>query len=456
VVIICTPPRFAWSVIMIRALYHRLRDHQRLATLLVVFGLVVGCYAPPPPYYPPPPSQKTTTTTTTTTTKAAPAPVAPPESSPVADSNGKFKVEEIDQMLAPIALYPDSLLAQVLMASTYPAQVREAAEWSKANPNQKGDDAIRAVQDKPWDPSVQSLVAFPAALDLMYAKPDWVQNLGDCFLAQSEDVMSSVQRLRAAAKKEGNLKSNEYQKVVEQEKTIVIEPSQPDVAYVPAYNPTVVYGSWWYPYYPPFYYPPPAYYYPGYAFGAGIAWGIGIAVVGGLWGNCNWGGGNVNINVNRYNQINHNKINNGNWQHNAGNRGATPYRDSGTRQKYGQGAGQSGLGQNGRNDFRGRDAQRANAAQTMQNRGFSSPSAGNSMARGDGAGGGRTPGGAGSRPSAGNSNLGRTQSNLSAGRGGGNGAFGDVSQPRASNRQSSRGSASRGSMSRGGGGGRRR
>jgi len=452
---------------MIRAasrLFGLIARHQRLATLLFVFGLVAGCYYPPPPSYYPPPQQKKTTTTTTTTTQApqtqSPQTQAqPPAQAATPDAEGKFKVEEIDQMMAPIALYPDSLLAQVLMASTYPGQVREAAEWSKANPDQKGDTAIEAVQNKPWDPAVQSLVAFPAVLDLMYAKPEWVQNVGDAFLAQSKDVMDSVQRLRAAAKKEGNLNSNEYQKVTQTETVITIEPAQEGSVYVPAYNPTVVYGSWWYPYYPPFYYPPPAYYYPGYAFGVGIAWGIGIAAIGGLWGNCIWGGGSVNINVNNFNRVNHNKISNGDWKHNAGNRGATPYRDSGSRQKYGQGAGQNGLGQNGRNDFRGRDAQRANAAQTMQNRGFTSPSTGN---RGGGAGagagaGGRGQGaGAGSRPSTGTSNLGRTQSNMSAGRGGGNGAFGGVSNPGASSRQASRGSASRGSMSRGGGGGRRR
>ncbi|MCU0605111.1 MAG: DUF3300 domain-containing protein, partial [Desulfobacterales bacterium] len=172
-----------------------------------------------------------------------------------------FKSEELDQMLAPIALYPDSLLSQVLMASTYPAEMAEAAKWSKANPKQKGDAAVTAVQDKPWDNSVKSLVAFPQALATMAEKPEWVQQMGDAFLAQPNDVMDSVQRLRAAAQKTGNLQSNEQQKVIveqapQTEQTVIkIEPANPQVVYVPAYNPTVVYGTWWYPSYPPVYLP---------------------------------------------------------------------------------------------------------------------------------------------------------------------------------------------------------
>jgi hypothetical protein len=284
-----------------------------------------------------------------------------------------FKEEELDQMLAPIALYPDSLLAQVLMAATYPADVAEAAKWSKANPDQKGDEAVKAVESQSWDPSVQSLVAFPQVLATMDQDPAWVQKVGDAFLAQPEDVMDAVQRLRAAAKKAGNLESTEQQKVIveeapqTQQSVIVIEPAQPQVVYVPTYNPTVVYGSWWYPSYPPYYIPPP----PGYVFGtalaSGIAFGIGIGITNALWGGCNWGRGNVDINVNRYNNINVNKklnVNqkNTNWNHNASNRRGVPYRDAQSRERYGKQV----AGRDNRQDYRGRDPQRDASRQQAQ------------------------------------------------------------------------------------------
>jgi hypothetical protein len=187
--------------------------------------------------------------------------------------------ERLDQLLAPIALYPDSLLSQVLMASTYPADVALAVKWSKAHPADKGDAAVTKVVNEPWEASVQSLVAFPQVLATMGEKPDWVQDLGDAFLAQPEDVMDAVQRLRKLAQDAGQLKTPEQQKVVVQQaqpaqpSVIIIEPAQPQVVYVPTYNPTVVYGPWPYPAYPPVYIPPP----PGYVFGnalmAGIAFG---------------------------------------------------------------------------------------------------------------------------------------------------------------------------------------
>ena len=135
------------------------------------------------------------------------------------------------------------------MASTYPEQVKEAAAWSKGNPEQKGDDAVKAVQDKDWDPSVASLVAFPQALVMMGDKPDWVKQMGDAFLAEPDKVMDTVQGLRKKAKDAGNLENNDQQKVVvdssSSQTVIVIEPSNPEVIYVPTYNPTVVYGTWW-------------------------------------------------------------------------------------------------------------------------------------------------------------------------------------------------------------------
>lgn len=305
-----------------------------------------------------------------------------------------FGKEQLDQMTAQVALYPDSLLSQLLMATTYPDEFAEAYKWSKAHPDAKGDDAVKQVENEDWDPSVASMVGFPEVLITLGEKPDWVKNMGDAFLAQPEDVMDSVQRLRAQAEKAGNLKSNEQVKVSTlatpppeagapprqappPPQTIVIEPAQPSVVYVPAYNPTVVYGAWPYPAYPPYYYPPP----PGYWFSrtvaTGIAWGVGIGVSNALWGGFNWGHGDVDINVNRYNNINvNNRIDaNGgrqNWNHNPDHR-KTAYRGGDqTRQRLDQ-KHQAG----NREQFRGkdanRDASRERANQAMQNRGIEAP-----------------------------------------------------------------------------------
>lgn len=303
-----------------------------------------------------------------------------------------FSNEELDQMLAPIALYPDALLAQVLMASTYPADVAEAAKWTKANPKQQGDAAVKAVQSKPWDPSVQSLVAFPQVLVMMSEKPADVQRLGDAFLADPARVMDRVQFMRKKAQEAGNLKTNEQQKVSTQtdsgQSVIIIEPAQPEKVYVPVYQPTVVYGAWWYPAYPPYYWAPPPYYYPGGAFVAGVFWGAAIVGIhNGLWGGCNWGRGDVNINVNRYNNINvNNKIsgsgNNANWNHNAANRKGVPYGDAKTRQQFDRNVG----GAENRGDYRGRDTQRDasrdKAQATMKDRGVD-PAAGREQLRND-------------------------------------------------------------------------
>jgi hypothetical protein len=271
-----------------------------------------------------------------------------------------FKLEEIESLVAPIALYPDSVLAQVLMASTYPLEIVHAARWVKANPNVKGDAAVKAVENEPWDTSVKSMVAFPQILEPMSDKLDWTQRLGDAFLAQQKEVFAAVQRLRARAQESGNLKSNEQQNVIVEPApagapagttTIVrIEPANPQVIYVPAYNPTVVYGAWSYPAYPPYYWPPyPAYYpgyYPGAALATGFAWGIGLAAAGAIFSNCNscWGGGDVNINVDRAANINRNfdrsKVQGqgGRWQHDASHRQGVAYRDNATRDRF---AGQS-------------------------------------------------------------------------------------------------------------------
>ena len=309
-----------------------------------------------------------------------------------------FNNEQLDQMLAQIALYPDSLLSQVLMAATYPEEFQEAAKWSKAHPDSKGDDAVKAVEGNEWDPSVASLVAFPEVVITLAEKPDYVKNLGDAFLAQPEDVMNSVQRLRAGAQKAGNLKSNEQIKVTTEAappaaapaaapatstttvvqappvtQTIVIAPAQPSVVYVPAYNPAVVYGPWWYPAYPPYYYPPP----PGYWFSrtvaTGIAWGVGIGVSNALWGGVNWGRHDVDINVNRYNNINVNKrldVNSSrtSWNHDSSHRKADYRGGSAQRQNLDRKR-EAGSREQYRGKDASRDASRERAQQTMQSRG---------------------------------------------------------------------------------------
>src|SRR5215470_112908 len=248
-----------------------------------------------------------------------------------------LKPEEIEALVAPIALYPDSLLSQVLMASTYPLEIVQAARWAKANPNVKGDAAVKAVGDQTWDVSVKSLVAFPQILEPMNEKLDWTQKLGDAFLADQKAVLDAVQRLRARADQSGNLKSNEQQKVIVEEaapqQTIIkIEPTQPETIYVPAYNPTVVYGAWSYPAYPPVYWPPSPVWYPGGYLAAGFAWGVGLAAAGAIFGGCNWGHGDVNVNVNKAVNIDKNfdrtKVSGGGgWQHNPEHRKGVSYRD---------------------------------------------------------------------------------------------------------------------------------
>lgn len=275
-----------------------------------------------------------------------------------------FKPEEIEALVAPIALYPDTVLSQALMASTYPLEIVQAARWLKANPGAKGDAAVNAVKDQPWDVSVKSLVAFPQVLEPMNDKLDWTQKLGDAFLAQEKDVLAAVQRLRAKARQAGNLQSSEQQKVTVEPapqgattQTIVkIEPANPQVIYVPSYNPTVVYGSWGYPAYPPYYWPPYPAYYPGAALMTGLAWGVGLAAAGAIFSDCNWGGGDVNIDIDRATNIDRNfdrtKVEGGNrWKHDASHRKGVAYRDNATRERFNKDV----AGADRRNEYRGRD-----------------------------------------------------------------------------------------------------
>jgi hypothetical protein len=208
--------------------------------------------------------------------------------SPVkAEERKSFSQAELDQTLAPVALYPDALLSQVLMAATYPLEIVEAARWSRANPGIQGDEAVSAVQEKDWDPSVKSLVAFPNLLARMDENLEWTRRLGDAFLAQEAQVMDTIQQLRQRAKAEGKLESDERQRVTADGQTIVIEQANPSVVYVPYYDPYVVYGSWWWPAYPPAYWAPwPGYYAVGYP---GFWWGVGVGISAGFfYGGMSW------------------------------------------------------------------------------------------------------------------------------------------------------------------------
>jgi hypothetical protein len=371
-----------------------------------------------------------------------------------------FKPEEIEALVAPIALYPDSLLTQVLMASTYPLEVVQAARWVKANPKMKGDAAVKAVANEPWDVSVKSLVAFPQALEPMNEKLDWTQKLGDAFLADQKAVLDAVQRLRKRAEAAGSLKSTEQQKVIVEQTVIKVEPANPEVIYVPAYNPTVVYGTWAYPAYPPYYWPPPAAYYPGGYVGAGLAWGLGVAGAAAIYSNANWGRGDVDINVNKSNNIDRSSTRSsasggGKWQHDPSHRKGASYRDNATREKYGKG----GVGgADGRRDYRGREGGAGDRAGTADRAGPSDRGGAGDRASASDRGRGGDRGGAADR--AGTADRGGSgRDNAFSGVGGGGATQRDMDRGRASNQSmaSNRGSAGASSRSssgasRGGGG----
>ena len=283
---------------------------------------------------------------------------APPAS---AQSQQLLKAEELDQLVAPIALYPDALLAEVFMASTYPLEVVQADRWATDNKALKGDQLKAAVDKQGWDDSVKSLVATPSVLTMMSTKLDWTQKLGDAILAQQPDVMDAVQRLRTKAQANNKLTSTKEQKVSvtqqENKQVIVIEPTAPDTVYVPYYDPAVVYGGWPYPAYPPYYFPPPVGYVPGAVIATGIAFGAGYAVGrwasgGNYWGGgVNWGGNNINVNR----SVNINNVSGNNWQHNPVHRGGVKYSNTNVQQKFSNNNIRAGSQE--RMDFRGRSGE---------------------------------------------------------------------------------------------------
>ncbi len=285
---------------------------------------------PPPPSTPPPP---------------------PPQQVP------RLSPAQLDQLLAPIALYPDALLSQILMASTYPLEVVEADRWVR-DPDHAGlggNDLTSALEEEDWDPSVKSLAPFPQILKMMDDNLQWTRQLGDAFLAQQADVMDSVQRLRAQAQTAGTLKSTPEQTVITAGSDIMIQPASPDLVYVPYYSPAYVYAPWPYPDYPPYYFPSPYSY---YGSGSGIFFGVGVGIIAPLWGwdYFDWRHHRIHIDHDRYDHINRYAIDRRNrprfageaWDHDPYHRRGVPYRDPGTRMRF-LGAGPS----DARRDFRG-------------------------------------------------------------------------------------------------------
>lgn len=295
------------------------------------------------------------------------------------DATAKLSEAQIEQLVAPVALHPDALVSQILMASTYPLEVVEAQRWVKANPGVTGDALENAMQKQSWDESVKSLTAFPQVLDMMNEQLSWTQQVGDAFLAQQEDVFTAIQTLRAKADAEGNLESTKEQKVTKQANSAqpaaapaggtssggaytpprtvyVIEPADPEIVYVPAYDPTVVYGGWAYPSYPPYYWYPA-----GYVASRALWFGAGVAAGYALWGEFDWRHGDVDINVNRYNKFNNTNITNNHWEHNSVHRKGVPYRDRDVADRFGHGRNDARA--QAREQFRGRaDSERRDLA----------------------------------------------------------------------------------------------
>ncbi len=258
-----------------------------------------------------------------------------------AAQGSRIAPDQLDSLVAPIALYPDPLLAQTLAASTYPLELLQLHQWLAKNPGLKDKALLDAVARQPWDPSIQAMAALPDVVKWLADDIQWTTDLGNAFLAQQAGVMAAVQRMREKAQANGHLQSTPQQsvetKIVESQSVIVIEQADPQVLYVPSYNPTVVYGAPVYPY-PPIYYPPAGYY-----AGRALAFGAGVAM-GSFWsGGWGWGAnwGDADISINRNNSFNRNTNISGvrnasnTWQHRAEHRGGAPYRDSATANRFG-------------------------------------------------------------------------------------------------------------------------
>lgn len=377
----------------------------------------------------------------------------------------KIPSDQLDALVAPIALYPDPMLAQTLAASTYPLEIIQLYQWLEKHKDLKDKALADAVMKEDWDPSIQAMAALPDVVKRLADDIQWTTDLGNAFLAQQSDVMDAVQRMRKKAKDNGNLKSGEEvkveTKVVETKEVIVVQQSNPQVVYVPSYNPVVVYGPPVYPY-PPIYYPPPGY----YAAGAAISFGVGVAMGaawGGGWGwGCGWGNNDIDIDVNnnfnRNSNINRNtnvnRSGNGTWQHNSAHRGGAPYSDRSTANKYG-----------GMSRGESMSSRQSSARQQINNQGGNTRSSGQYGARGSTASrsggsqyGTRSSTGGRSSGSYSGDRIGSRSMSPSSSSSSRN-AMGSGSRS-SYNGASARSSSSRGSSSmrssRGGGGGRRR
>ena len=396
---------------------------------------------------------------------------------PADERTDSIPPEQLDSLVAPIALYPDPLLSQTLVASTYPLEIIQLQQWLEKNKTLKDKALADAVQKEPWDASIQAMAALPDVVKQLAENIKWTTDLGNAFLAQQGDVMDAVQRMRKKAKEGGNLKSSEQQKVETKEiaskEVIVIEQASPDVVYVPSYNPTVVYGAPAYPY-PPIAYPPPGY----YAAGMAISFGIGMAMGaawGGGWGyNSNWGGGNNNININTNNNfVRNSNISNrtgggNNWQHNPQHRGGAPYSNGATAKKFGgtargdsmtsrQARARQSQGQRGGGMQQAGDRGSLGARQQPSTRDRGTSGNRDRSDAGDRGAGGRDAGnrGAAANNRSANRGNGDRVGNRSTSGGGGSrssGTFGGGSGGSSGN--SARASSARGSSSMGGGGSR--
>src|SRR5579863_3790634 len=370
-----------------------------------------------------------------------------------ADSSSSqlLKPEQLEALVAPIALYADELLANVLAASTYPLEVVQADRWLKERKNLKGDALKTEVDKQSWDDSVKALAPTADVLTMMSDKLDWTKNLGDAVLAQQADVMDAIQRLRTKAYDNKKLASTKQQRVSvqtqESKQVIVIEQADPNTIYVPYYDPATVYGTWPYAAYPPYYFGYPSYIGAG-VIAAGLAFGAGWAI--GRWGNY-WGGGanwgNRNLYVNHYNRTNN--IGN-NWQHNPSHRQGVRYNNTNVQQIFGNDNLRAGAAN--RMDFRGRGGQQ------VLNPGGNRPSIGDRAGNlGDRGGGNRANVADRRAGSAGNrGNVSNRAAATNRARGGGGGGL-NVSSGRAASAASARGRASFASAGgggfRGGGGG---
>jgi hypothetical protein len=406
----------------------------------------------------------------TLTAQQPPAPTPPPADTAAAKP---LTADQLQSLVAPIALYPDDLLAQTLVASTYPLEVVQLQQWLAKHPDLKDKALADSVAKQPWDPSIQSMAAVPEVVKRLAEDIQWTTDLGNAFLAQQPDVMSAVQAMRKKAQDKGALKSNEQQKVetqtVENKTVIVVESANPEVVYVPSYNPTVVYPPPVYPY-PPIYYPP---YYAGQAF---VSFSFGVMMGAAIWGgaccHAGWGGNNIYINNNNnFNQINRgdrNQINTGDrgqggrgegnrgqggrgdsWQHNPSHRGGAPYGDKRTADKFGGSTRGASAGTMDRSGQRG-----GGAGAGVSNR--AAGGAGGAGTRAGGAGvSDRSATGSRGGESVGNRSI--PSGSRSGGFSGGSGGYSGGSARASSSRGASSFGGSRGGgASRGGGGGRRR